>query len=50
VRAARRLDVDLIVLGTHGRRGVNAFWEGSIPPRVSARSRLPLLIVPSPEA
>jgi nucleotide-binding universal stress UspA family protein len=46
VSTAARVDADVIVLGTHGRSGMDAFWSGSIAPRVSARSRLPLLLVP----
>jgi nucleotide-binding universal stress UspA family protein len=41
---------DLIVLGTHGRSGLDAFWSGSTGAKVSARSSLPLLLVPIPEA
>jgi nucleotide-binding universal stress UspA family protein len=49
VKAARRAEADLIVMGTHGRRGVDAIWAGSVTPKVSARSHLPLLLVPIPE-
>lgn len=42
--------VDLVVLGTHGRSGLDAFWSGSIAAKVSAHSKLPLLLVPIPEA
>jgi nucleotide-binding universal stress UspA family protein len=37
---------DLIVLGTHGRSGINAFWAGSSAPRVPAMTRKPLLLIP----
>ncbi len=40
---------DLIVLGTHGKTGIDAFWAGSTGPKISVRSRLPLLLVPVPE-
>jgi nucleotide-binding universal stress UspA family protein len=46
VRTAQRVQADIIVLGTHGRAGVDAFWEGSVAPQVSSRSRVPLLLVP----
>jgi nucleotide-binding universal stress UspA family protein len=49
VKAARRAEADLIVMGTHGRHGVDAIWAGSVTPKVSARSHLPLLLVPIPE-
>jgi nucleotide-binding universal stress UspA family protein len=37
---------DLIVLGTHGRRGMNAFWAGSSAPRVPGMTKKPLLLIP----
>jgi nucleotide-binding universal stress UspA family protein len=43
---ARKTDADLIVMGTHGKAGIDAFWSGSIAPKISSRSRLPLLLVP----
>jgi nucleotide-binding universal stress UspA family protein len=46
VRAARRLSADLVVMGTHGRAGTEAFWEGSVASRVIGRSKAPLLLVP----
>lgn len=49
VRTARRVKADLIVLGTHGKSGMDAFWSGSVAPKVSSRSHVPLLLVPVPE-
>ena len=49
VAAATRAGADLIVLGTHGKAGMDAFWSGSVGPKVSSRSRSPLLLVPIPE-
>jgi nucleotide-binding universal stress UspA family protein len=46
VRAARRLAADLVVMGTHGRAGTNAFFEGSVAARVISRTATPLLLVP----
>jgi nucleotide-binding universal stress UspA family protein len=46
VRVARKLDVNLVVMGTHGRAGTVAFWEGSVAARVISRARVPLLLVP----
>lgn len=46
VRAARQMQADLIILGTHGRTGMDAFWENSVAPRISRRSPVPLLLVP----
>ncbi len=45
--AARRLQPDLIALGTHGRRGLGAVWEGSVASKVFRRCRQPLLLVPA---
>jgi nucleotide-binding universal stress UspA family protein len=45
LRAAARLQPDLIALGTHGRRGLGAVWEGSVASKVFRRCRLPLLLV-----
>ncbi len=47
VEAAERLGVDLIVLGTHGRRGVSRFISGSVAALVVARARCPVLTVRS---
>jgi nucleotide-binding universal stress UspA family protein len=44
--AADRLPPDLIVLSTHGRRGLGAVWEGSVASKLFRRCRLPLLLVP----
>jgi nucleotide-binding universal stress UspA family protein len=49
VNTAQGVGADLIVLGTHGKLGMDAFWAGSITPKISSRSRLPLLLVPVPE-
>ncbi len=45
-RIAQESDVDLIVLASHGRAGMGAFWAGSVSAKVAARSKLPLLLVP----
>jgi len=50
VRTARKVHADAIVLGTHGKSGMEAFWSGSIAPEVSSRSHVPLLLVPVREA
>lgn len=41
---------DLIVLGTHGRSGINAFWAGSSAPRIPALTKCPLLLIPVHES
>ena len=42
----QRVQADLVVMGTHGKRGMEAFWSGSVAAQVSSRSRAPLLLVP----
>lgn len=38
-------DVDLVVMGTHGRRGVDRFLLGSVTERVVRSSDAPVLVV-----
>ncbi len=45
-KTAKEIDADLIVLGTHGKSGMDAFWEGSVTPKVCRNCKLPLLLVP----
>ncbi|MDR3627854.1 MAG: universal stress protein [Ignavibacteriaceae bacterium] len=40
------VNADLIILGTHGKKGADAFWEGSVTPKISRSSEIPLLLVP----
>ena len=45
-RLARREDVDLIVLGTHGARGVERLLLGSVADKVVRGATQPVLVVP----
>jgi nucleotide-binding universal stress UspA family protein len=45
-KTAERLSSDLIVFGTHGRAGLDAFWNRSVTAAVSRRTQIPLLLVP----
>jgi nucleotide-binding universal stress UspA family protein len=45
VQAARESKADLIVIGTHGRRGANRFFLGSVAARVIATAPCPVLTV-----
>ncbi len=45
VQAANREDVDLIVMGTHGRRGAARLLAGSVAARVVATASCPVLTV-----
>jgi nucleotide-binding universal stress UspA family protein len=50
IETADRIDADLVVLGTHAKTGADAFWSGSATPKISSRSRIPLLLVPIKDA
>jgi len=45
-RIAERGGADLIVLSTHRRAGLDAFWSKSVAPRVAQATKKPLLLVP----
>lgn len=45
LRVAREEEADLIVMGTHGRRGVSRLFLGSVAERVVRTSRVPVLTV-----
>ena len=45
-RAARDVKADMIVLGTHSKTAMDAFWSGSVTPKIATQTHLPLLLVP----
>jgi nucleotide-binding universal stress UspA family protein len=45
VRASRSTKSDLIVMGTHGRRGLQKFFLGSVAERVVATASCPVVTV-----
>ena len=45
VRMARSKRADLIVVGTHGRRGFSKFFLGSVAERVIATAPCPVMTV-----
>lgn len=45
IEAAQELDADLIVIGTHGRRGVSRLVLGSVAEDVMRRAPCPVLLV-----
>ncbi len=47
VESAERLDCDLIVMGTHGRRGISHLLLGSVAERVVRTSSMPVLTIRS---
>ncbi|HEY3369457.1 MAG TPA: universal stress protein [Prolixibacteraceae bacterium] len=46
---AARVEADLILLATHRRAGMGAFWARSVAPDVVRKSHLPVLLVPVKE-
>jgi nucleotide-binding universal stress UspA family protein len=48
--AAKENDADLIVMGTHGRKGVSRFFVGSVASRVISTAPCPVMTVRAAEA
>jgi nucleotide-binding universal stress UspA family protein len=48
VNTAEHGNADLIILSTHRRAGIDAFWARSVAPNVARRTRIPLLFIPLP--
>ena len=46
VETANRTEADLIILNTHRRAGMDAFWSRSVTAAVTRRTKIPLLLVP----
>lgn len=46
VKSALRSNAALIILGTHGKSGLNAFWSGSVAPKIVTKTRIPVLLYP----
>lgn len=46
VRLAERLHASLIVMGTHGRRGLDRMLLGSVAEKVVRHASVPVLVVP----
>lgn len=42
---AKKFNADLVILATHGTKGAEAFWEGSVTPKINKSSEIPLLLV-----
>jgi nucleotide-binding universal stress UspA family protein len=49
LEAAENLDADLIVLGSHSRRGLDKILMGSVAEKVLRHSKTPLFIIPISE-
>ena len=46
IDAAKEMDVDVIVMGSHSRRGLEKILMGSVAEKVLRNSTLPLFIIP----
>lgn len=46
VESAKQNKTDIIILGTHARHHMDAFWSESVAPRISNNCEVPLLLVP----
>jgi nucleotide-binding universal stress UspA family protein len=46
VKAAEKFNADLILLATHRKAGMDAFWAGSVAPDVARKTKIPLLLLP----
>jgi nucleotide-binding universal stress UspA family protein len=45
VEAAERVGADLVVMASHAKGAMDAFWSGSLTPKVVERLRRPILLV-----
>jgi nucleotide-binding universal stress UspA family protein len=50
VKSAREFKADMIVLGTHSKTPMDAFWSGSVTPKIITQTHLPVLLVPVHDA
>ncbi|HUH98773.1 MAG TPA: universal stress protein [Anaerolineales bacterium] len=48
-KTAEHSEMDLVILSTHRRRGMGAFWARSVAPKVAQRTKIPLLLIPLPQ-
>jgi len=46
-KIAKKEKINLIVIGTHGKAGLNAFWSGSIAAKIVKKSKIAMLFVPA---
>ena len=45
----KNINAEWIIMGTSARTGMDAFWSGSVAPKVSSRIYRPLLLIPGAE-
>jgi len=46
LKTAREINADLIIFGTHGHAGLDAFWNRSVAASVARRTDIPVLLIP----
>jgi nucleotide-binding universal stress UspA family protein len=46
VKSAGENNSKLILLGTHGKAGMKAFWSASTAPRIVSKTEIPILLIP----
>ncbi len=46
VKTAEKASMDLIILSTHRKKGLGAFWARSVAPKVAQKTKIPLLLIP----
>ena len=50
VRIAEQSGADMIILSTHRKAGLGAFWARSVAPKVAQKTKTPLLLIPLVES
>jgi nucleotide-binding universal stress UspA family protein len=46
VKAAEQSGADMVILSTHRKAGMGAFWARSVAPKVAQKTKTPLLLIP----
>ena len=46
VKTSKKSGADIIILSTHRKAGLRAFWARSVAPNVARRTKIPLLLIP----
>ena len=46
IEKAASYNADMIILGIHGKSGLNAFWSCSVAPKILSRTKIPVLLYP----
>jgi len=47
LETAKEMNIDILVLGTHGRRGLDKILMGSVAEKILRNSTIPLFIIPT---